>query len=83
MRSVHEVLKQKENDLQMIQKEIEALRLVVRLLTGDDEPEEVRPINAVSVAASLASESTPRQVMQGFSSGAPNYGASETLKQFP
>ena len=82
MKSVHEVLKQKENDLQVIQKEIEALRLVVRLLAGEDEPEEVRPISAVSVSASLASE-PPRQVMQGFSSGAPGYVASETLKQFP
>jgi len=51
VKSVQEVLKQKENDLQVIQKEIEALRLVVRLLAGDDEPEEVRPINMSHVQA--------------------------------
>ena len=38
MRNIHEVLQQKENNLERIKQEVEALRLVAPLLAGKREP---------------------------------------------
>lgn len=53
MKNIHDVLRQKELEIQQIQREIEALRLVARLLADDTDTDAVtvRPI---------ASTSTPR-----------------------
>jgi hypothetical protein len=54
MKNIHDVLRQKELEFQQIQREIEALRLVVRLLTDDGE------VQASAVGSSLASTAGPR-----------------------
>ncbi len=38
MRNIHEVLQQKEDDLERVRREVEALRLVAPLLAGTPEP---------------------------------------------
>lgn len=38
MRNIHEVLQQKEEDLERVRQEVEALRLVAPLLAGKREP---------------------------------------------
>ena len=38
MRNIHEVLQQKEQDLERVRQEVEALRVVAPLLAGKPEP---------------------------------------------
>jgi hypothetical protein len=39
VKDIHDILRQKESDRERVQKEIEALRLVIPLLEGDGRPE--------------------------------------------
>lgn len=43
MRNIHDVLQQKESDLERVRQEVEALRVVAPLLAGKAEP--VTPIH--------------------------------------
>ncbi len=54
MKNIHDVLRQKELEIQQIQREIEALRLAARLLADDAETE------APAVRPSVASAAVPR-----------------------
>jgi outer membrane protein TolC len=45
MKNINEVLKQKEAELQQVQREVEALRLAIRLLSEESDPRlEMRPL---------------------------------------
>ena len=54
MRNIFEVIRQKESQLQDIQKELEALRLAARLLADDDQLEVDTPKMRMAAAASIA-----------------------------
>lgn len=61
MKNIHDILRQKESDCERVQKEIEALRLVIPLLDGDGRPEtEARkqPENVSEVASPAESTGT-------------------------
>jgi hypothetical protein len=48
MKNIYDVLKQKESEIQQLQKEIEALRIAATLLADDTD---ARPVAAAAVAA--------------------------------
>jgi hypothetical protein len=80
MRDVNELLRRKEADLQNLQKEIEAIRLVVRLLAQDEEAAEVNVAPGGTVAT------LPRPAVQAApSNAARTYSAAwdKTPTQFP
>ncbi len=54
MKSVHELLKQKEAELQQIKREIEALRIVARLLEEDSTGTSVATQAAIMAVTPLA-----------------------------
>ena len=43
MKNIFDVLRQKEGDLQQLQKEVDALRIAARLLVDDSVPEAPKP----------------------------------------
>lgn len=61
MKDIHEILRQKELDCARVQREIEALRLVIPLLDGETLPEtdaRKQPEHAVETASSAESTGT-------------------------
>jgi len=88
VKNLDTVLKEKEVQVENLQKEIEALKFVSVLLKEESTSSET-PVKA-TVSSSLASAPTPTHVMQSSSSGASferepggYLGASSGLKQFP
>jgi hypothetical protein len=81
MKNIYEVLRQKELELQQLQKEIEALRVAARLLADDNEIETVpsRPVSSgvpaprISAAVSVASVVRPAETLS----------PSPVVRQFP
>ena len=55
MKNIYEVLRQKELELQQLQKDIEALRVAARLLADDNEAETITTRSSMG-----SSVSTPR-----------------------
>jgi hypothetical protein len=86
VKNLDSVLKEKEELVDTLQKEIEALRFVAVLLKEDAASIEAPA--KVNVASSLASAPTPAHVMQSSSSGSsferePGGYLGSGLKQFP
>ena len=88
MKNLDAVLREKEEQVETLQKEIEALRFVSTLLTEEESSAEAS--SRTVAASSLASASAPTHVMQSSSPGTsfdrePGgfLGASSGLKQFP
>jgi hypothetical protein len=54
MRNIFEVIRQKESQLQDVQKELEALRLAARLLADDDRVDVDTPKVRIATAAAAA-----------------------------
>ena len=51
MKNIYDVIRQKESDIQQIQKELEALRLAARLLTDDVKVDiEAKPMRMAAAA---------------------------------
>ncbi len=79
MKNIYEVLRQKELEVQQLQREIEALRVAARLLADDNETEAAtaRPSNVaaprVSAAAAVAAAVKP----------ADSLSAAAGIRQFP
>jgi prefoldin subunit 5 len=79
MKNIYEVLRQKENEIQQLQKDIEALRVAARLLADDS--------SEVDTIRSVASTGTAPRV--SVAAGAPTGKAADTLgpavgiRQFP
>ncbi|MCI0347891.1 MAG: hypothetical protein L0Z53_00560 [Acidobacteriales bacterium] len=89
MKNLDTVLKEKEDLVENLQKEIEALKFVSVLLK-EDATITSEPAVKAAVSSGLASVQTPTHVMQSSSSGASferepggYLGASSGLKQFP
>ena len=64
MKNIFEVLRQKEADLQQLQKDIEALRVAARLLADDEDPannfaETRRPASSDALMPPLVRASAP------------------------
>ena len=79
MKNIYEVLRQKELELQQLQKDIEALRVAARLLADDDA-------EAASVSRSTSSSvGTPRIAPPVTVSTKPaeNMGPAQAIRQFP
>ncbi len=80
MKNIYDVLRQKESEVQQLQKEIEALRVVARLLAddGDGEVSSSRPASAgagrVSAAAAVAAAVKPEPLSASAPAG---------IRQFP
>ncbi len=80
MKNIYDVLRQKESEVQQLQKEIEALRVVARLLAddGDGEVSSSRPASAgagrVSAAAAVAAAVKPEPLSAAAPAG---------IRQFP
>lgn len=59
MRNIFDVIRQKESQIQDIQKELEALRLAARLLAEDEKVEADTPKLRMAAGASMPSASSP------------------------
>jgi hypothetical protein len=77
MREVYELLKQKELEIQRINKEIEALRITIQLL--EDDKKTVRPSVPSSAIARTGVEEIPVQPLKNGHNG-PN---DNMIRQFP
>ncbi len=78
MKNLYDVLKQKETELQQLQKEIEALHIAARLLADDGDARAEAPMRAVAGAAAA-----PRPIISAEmkdSAAGPEGGR---LRQFP
>ncbi len=79
MKNIHDVLRQKELEIQQIQREIEALRLVSRLLA--DDPETEASAVRTSVPSAVAAPRPPAVMAKPTDGGftVPQAG----IRQFP
>jgi hypothetical protein len=71
MRNIYDVIRQKESDIQEIQKELEALRLAARLL-ADDPKVDVEPPRPMRMPAAVTAAKTDGEIV-----------ISAPLRQFP
>lgn len=61
MKDIHDILHQKESECARVQKEIEALRVVIPLLEGDSQPEaegKKQPEHAMETASNAEGTGT-------------------------
>ena len=76
MKNIYEVLRQKENEIQQLQKDIEALRVAARLLADDGDAETLRSLST--------SGATPRVSTSAGSSVKPaDMSPAVGIRQFP
>jgi hypothetical protein len=79
MKNIYEVLRQKESELQQLQKDIEALRVAARLLADESEADSMRSVTSagstsrVSVAGAVAAAVKPADTL----------GPAAGIRQFP
>jgi hypothetical protein len=73
MKNIYEVLRQKENEIQQLQKDIEALRVAARLLADDNDTE--------TAASRLTSSSAPKPRTATAMADTP--GPAAVVRQFP
>jgi hypothetical protein len=62
MRNIYEVIRQKEAEIQQLQKDLEALRLAARLLT-DEVKADVEPAKAMRMTASVSPIKTDTEIV--------------------
>ena len=79
MKNIYEVLRQKELELQQLQKDIEALRVAARLLADDNDAEVAARSMGSSAAAPRISTSAVAAVGKPAESMSPTTG----IRQFP
>ena len=78
MKNIYEVLRQKENEIQQLQKDIEALRVAARLLADDNDADTVRAVASTGTtprvsAAAVATAVKPVETL----------GPAAGIRQFP
>lgn len=78
MKDIHEVLRQKEAQLEQLQKEVDALRIAARLL-AEDEPKPVPAVSPISAVLSAAPVSHTARLKDNGHAAAWD----ATTKQFP
>jgi len=69
MKNIFDVLKQKEAELQQIQKEVEALRVAARLLSDESEARMDAAIRPAAVPAGPVPAPRAKEVAAGFDAG--------------
>ena len=79
MKNIYEVLRQKELELQQLQKDIEALRVAARLLADDSDAEAASSRSMGSVTAPRISTAAVAAVGKPADSMSPTTG----IRQFP
>jgi hypothetical protein len=78
MKNIHDVLRQKELEIQQIQREIEALRLAARLLADDTDTD------TATVRPSITSAAAPRPASVIAKPAEAAYAVPQTgIRQFP
>ncbi|MFI5111231.1 MAG: hypothetical protein ACHP9S_00280 [Terriglobales bacterium] len=78
MKNIYEVLRQKENEIQQLQKDIEALRVAARLLADDNELDTVRSVTSTGTAPRVSATAVASAVKP-----AETLGPSVGIRQFP
>jgi hypothetical protein len=79
MKDIYELIRQKENDMERIEKELDALRIAIRLL--DDAKDQSARAAAATVTTAYTPAPTPRPQPTATPSAAATPWAS--AKQFP
>jgi len=74
MKNIYEVLRQKENEIQQLQKDIEALRVAARLLADDNE---------LDTGRTVTSSATAPRVTAAAVKPAETLGPAVGIRQFP
>ncbi|HEX9121528.1 MAG TPA: hypothetical protein VF840_13395 [Terriglobales bacterium] len=78
MKNIYEVLRQKENEIQQLQKDIEALRVAARLLADDNELDTVRTVTSTGTAPRVSAAAVTPAVKP-----AETLGPAVGIRQFP
>jgi hypothetical protein len=78
MKNIYEVLRQKENEIQQLQKDIEALRVAARLLADDNEMDAVRTVTSAGTAPRVSTTAVAAAVKP-----AETLGPAVGIRQFP
>ena len=79
MKNIYEVLRQKENEIQQLQRDIEALRVAARLLADDnDVVETVRSVASTGTAPRVSTTAVAAAVKP-----AETLGPAVGIRQFP
>jgi hypothetical protein len=76
MKNIYEVLRQKENEVQQLQKDIEALRVAARLLADDNELDTVRSVASAGTAPRVSAAAVAAKP-------ADTLGPAVGIRQFP
>ena len=76
MKNIYEVLRQKENEIQQLQKDIEALRVAARLLADDNELDTMRSSTGTAPRVSAAAVAPTGK-------SADTLGPAVGIRQFP
>ena len=78
MKNIYEVLRQKENEIQQLQKDIEALRVAARLLADDNDVDTVRSVTSTGTAPRVSAAAVAAAVKP-----AETLGPAVGIRQFP
>jgi hypothetical protein len=78
MKNIYEVLRQKENEIQQLQRDIEALRVAARLLADDNDVETVRSVSSTVTTPRVSAAAVATAVKP-----ADNLGPAVGIRQFP
>jgi hypothetical protein len=81
MKNIYEVLRQKELELQQLQKDIEALRVAARLLADDNEAEPASSSRSMGTSVSAPRITTPAVATVGKPSD--TMSPAQAIRQFP
>jgi hypothetical protein len=78
MKNIYEVLRQKENEIQQLQKDIEALRVAARLLADDSEVDTMRSVAGTGTAPRVSTAAVAPTTKS-----ADSLGPAVGIRQFP
>ena len=78
MKNIYEVLRQKENEIQQLQKDIEALRVAARLLADDNELDTMRTVTSTGTAPRVSATAAGAAAKP-----AETLGPAVGIRQFP
>ncbi len=66
MKNIYEVIRQKEADIQQLQKDLDVLRAAARLLGDENEAEPVKPAAAKPAAVATGTTNSRETVLRQF-----------------
>ena len=86
MKNIFEVMRQKEAEIQQLQREIEALRTAARLLVDENDPSPdsfARSSNAGTNSAPVLRPAVPQSAVSGKAEVSYSAARENSLRQFP